>query len=76
MAITTIDGKCIGSCVIGDYLILFTTSSSFDRIYKVSKPTNNSSNVIRLFRGHLNFNELNKIQTLPFYENENIQKVY
>ena len=76
MATINILGKCIGSCVIDSYLILFTTDSSFDRIYKVFNPNSNESNVILLFRGHLKFNENNKIQALPFYENESIQKVY
>jgi hypothetical protein len=76
----TLYGSPIGSCVIGDYLILFTTDveNSVDRIYKIFNPMENQylSDVILLFKGSLNFNISNKIQTLPFYENENIQKVY
>jgi hypothetical protein len=70
-------GKTIGSCVINEYLILFTTDSSSDRIYKI-KPPNDSgvSDVVKLAELDLNFNESNKIQTLPFYENESVQKVY
>lgn len=72
-----ITGKTIGSCVINEYLILFTTDDSYDRIYKI-KPPNDSgvSDVVKLAELNLNFNESNKIQTLPFYENESVQKVY
>lgn len=70
-------GKTIGSCVINECLILFTTDNSSDRIYKI-KPPNSSgiSDVIKLFDGDLKFNLSSKIQTLAFYENESIQKVY
>jgi hypothetical protein len=72
-----IRGITIGTSVINDNLILFTTDNGTDRIYKI-KPPNESgvSDVIRLYDGSLNFSINNKIKTLPFYENENIQKVY
>jgi hypothetical protein len=74
----TLYGSPIGSCVIGDFLILFTTDidGSVDRIYKIFKPTDSLSDTVLLFQGNLNFSLSNKIQTLPFYENNNIQKVY
>lgn len=72
-----ITGKTIGSCVINEYLILFTHDESSDRIYKIKPPNDNGeSDVILLAELNLNFNESNKIQTLPFYENESVQKVY
>lgn len=82
MEYATIIGKCLGTCVINNFLIMFTHDSSvepgIDRIYKVDNPSNNLSNSIKLFEGNLNFidDDNNKIQTLPFYENESIQKVY
>lgn len=70
-------GKTIGSCVINECLILFTTDDSSDRIYKIKPPNSDGiSDVIKLFDGDLKFNIYSKIQTLPFYENESIQKVY
>ena len=70
-------GYTIGSCVINDQLILFTTDEGHDRIYKIRPPGYSGvSDFIVLFDGNLNFSRSSKIQTLPFYENENIQKVY
>ena len=71
-------GKCLGTCVINNFLIIFTHELNIDRIYKISKPENNSSKTIQLFSGNLNFidDDNHKIQTLPFYENDSIQKVY
>lgn len=80
MATINIRGKTLGSCVIGDSLILFTHESGADRIYKLNKPDESTSisNGIILFEGDLNFIDDGKhlIQTLPFFENENVQKVY
>ena len=73
-----IRGKTLGSCVLNDFLVLFTHDESADRIYRMGKPDGISkiSNTVVLFEGNLNFSNNNKIQTLPFYENESIQKVY
>ncbi len=77
----TIQGKTLGTCVINDFLVLFTHEPGIDRIYKVSNPVNNDSQTILLFQGDLGMydtvNDKNvKVQTLPFYEGESIQKVY
>jgi hypothetical protein len=69
-------GIDIGSCVIGDNLIVFTTDSGVDRIYKIREPDSYISDVIMLYEGNLNFSKDNPIQTLGTIENENIQKVY
>ncbi len=70
-------GICIGTCVINNYLIVFTSDNGTDRIYKVKPPNSNGeSDIIKLYEGSLNFSIDSKIKTLPFYENENIQKVY
>lgn len=80
MAIINIRGKTLGSCVINEFLILFTHESGIDRIYKVHQPASDTkiSDTIMLFSGNLGFvdDENHLIQTLPFYENESIQKVY
>ena len=70
-------GTTLGSCVINDQLILFTTREDSDRIYKIKPPNSTGeSESILLFNGDLNFSKDNKIKTLPFYENEFVQKVY
>ena len=78
-----ISGKCIGTCVLNKYLILFTTDSTLnisvgrDRIYKVELSNDDISYLITLlYKGTLFFDQNSTIQTLPFYENETIQKVY
>jgi len=73
-----INGKVLGTCVINDYLVLFTKSSidNYDRIYLASKPVLNISATSLLFYGDLNFDINSKIQTLPYFENEFVQKVY
>ena len=52
-----INGISIGTCVINDNLILFTTDNGTDRIYKVKPPNENGeSDVVKLYSGNLNFN--------------------
>ena len=77
----TIIGETLGYAVLNKYLVLFT---------KWIDPTNNLNTVDYIFRiefsdkfvlttlyyGNLGFNINNPIETLPIYENEDIQKVY
>lgn len=80
MPTITIRGKTLGTCVINEFLILFTHESGVDRIYKVNRPNSVTgiSNITKLVEENLSFvdDENHLIQTLPFYENESIQKVY
>lgn len=77
----TIEGTVIGQAVIDNELILFTadTTSNIkdkeDKIYKIKINGDNLEGQI-LFRGNLNFNPKYPIETLVFYENEDIKKVY
>ena len=73
-----LQGLCLGTCAIDDKLIVFTHESpNVDRIYKiVYDSVTNSYLTVLLCRLNLGFNTDNKIQTLPFYENESVQKVY
>lgn len=79
--IDSIEGTVIGKAVIDNELILFTadTASNIkdkeDKIYKIKINGNNLEGQI-LFRGNLNFNPKYPIETLVFYENEDIKKVY
>lgn len=58
-------------------LYLNNIGTSVDHIYKLNNSTGSSTPTLtELYNGNLNFNLSNKIQTLPFYENESIQKVY
>lgn len=78
--IDSIKGVVIGEATIDDELILFTTSimstiNKRDRIYKIKLNGDNLDGQI-LFEGNLSFNPKYPIETLIFYENEYIKKVY
>lgn len=78
--IDSINGVVIGEATIDDELILFTTNiistiNKRDRIYKIKLNGDNLDGQI-LFEGDLNFNPTYPIETLIFYENEYIKKVY
>lgn len=73
----TISGTIIGTAVLNNVLVLFTTGSSTDRIYKLVFTNNyNTVTSYKLFEGSLQFDVTKPIETLPIYENEQIQKVY
>lgn len=67
------DESYIGHVTIGDYLILLTTKTKEDRIYRISLDTKTK---IILYKGNLNFNSEYPAQMLSDYESELIQKVY
>ena len=71
----TIEGTVIGQAIIDDQLILFSTSTSTDKIYKIWIE-NDLFKGIELFSGNLNFNPKYPIETISSYENDNIKKVY
>lgn len=79
--IDSIKGVVIGEATIDDELILFTTdiispiNDKRDRIYKIKLNGDNLDGQV-LFEGNLNFNPTYPIETLIFYENEYIKKVY
>ena len=68
-------GKCIGYCNIGDYVVFFTTNTQVsyksDYIYLYS-----FGKLDVLYNGNLNFSEDYPIESLGFYESEDVQKVY
>lgn len=71
-------GSYLGHCVITDYLVLFTRdgSNKKDYIYRVDL---NSHEVIPLYDstyGNLDFDFDYPIETMPYFENNLIQKVY
>lgn len=68
----SIVGTCIGHCVVNDYIVLFTTQSGIDRIYKIDKDFIQTL----LFTGSLNFSIDNPISCIGNYEGESNVKVY
>lgn len=71
----TLKGDAIGYAVVKDILIIFTHGSQGDTIYKVYKEEGVIKGV-ELYNGNLNLDNDHPIETLSFYENENIIKVY
>lgn len=84
--VETMNGKYLGHCIIGKYLIVFTHCESTvaeeagDYIYKIEiVPQEEGSNIscIPIFKGgNLNFEYDHPIETIGWYESEDIQKVY
>lgn len=75
---TSIKGQYLGHCILGKYLVLFTTGNE-DNIYRLelSLAGNNPTFTGKLlYHGSLGFNPSNPIECLPYYESEDIQKVY
>ena len=73
----SIFGAYLGHAVINDYLVLFTKSSTTDYIYVFTydDAINTLTGNIK-YEGDLNFSLEHPIETLPYYESEEIQKVY
>lgn len=67
-----IKGVYLGKAIIGKYLIVFTTGTEYDYIYRIIP----GEECEVLYRGHLNFDTEHPIETLPWYESDDIQKVY
>lgn len=69
-------GTPIGHATINNNYIIFTTGDTTtegkpDHIYKV-----NNSGISSIYNGDLNFDSSYPLETLVYYENEDIQKVY
>lgn len=83
---TTLAGTPIGTAIISNKLVLFTTtndsegtSSSEDDYIYLLEYTNKEEGIMHcteLFHGALNFSTLHPIETLVSFESQNIQKVY
>lgn len=71
----TIKGRTIGYCTLGNYLTLFTIKDSIDYIYRIDLSTE-PCHVKEIYHGDLGFSFDWPIETLGYYENEKIQKVY
>lgn len=72
----SIEGECIGRCVLGKYLVLFTVSGNVSRIYRLNVSDSESFESLLLYSGDLGFDRSHPIECLGIVETENIQKVY
>lgn len=72
-----IRGSYVGHCVVGDYLVVFTASTSVKEnfIYRLER-NENSWNSSIIYRGNLDMDVEHPAQTLGIYEGELVQKVY
>lgn len=70
------NGSYVGHCVLGKYLVVFTSSSFSDTIYRINKNEDGTYTQIDLFSGKLGLNKKCPIETLGIYETEFVQKVY
>lgn len=70
-------GVYVGHAIANDYLIVFTKSETNDYIFKIIINEDKVEGSI-LFEGDLGFysNNIESIETLFYYESEDIQKVY
>ena len=78
---TQIKGRPLGYALLKDYIVLFTNDSTkIDRIYRLELFGNDSTPLcirgVILYEGSLNFEFVDYIDTLPFFESDKIQKVY
>ncbi len=71
-------GIVLGYAILNKQLVLFTHQSvGSDYIYKITyNPIGNTYESAILLHGDLGFRLDSYFETLPVYENENIQKVY
>ena len=74
-SVVTLQGTVIGYNVLNNYLTLFTTDNTTDRIYRLERK-GDYFECVTLYTGSLGFSTLNPIENIGVYENENIQKVY
>ena len=70
-----LEGTFLGSCNINKYIVVFTTSSEKDFIYRLSVEDNYITSYL-LYEGDLNFDVNNPIDAIGYYESEEVQKVY
>lgn len=71
----TFQGTVIGYNVLNNYLTLFTTDNTIDRIYRLERK-DSYFECTPLYTGSLDFNTSYPIESVGVYENEDIQKVY
>lgn len=72
-----IPGIYLGHAILNEYLVLFTTTKRDDYIlvFTYDNSTSTLSGEIK-YQGNLGFKDIESIECLPYYESEDIQKVY
>ena len=84
VSVPNIVGDLVGYSIVNSYLVLFThrSESPYDHIYRIKMPdmgapvSISANDVFTVFSGNANFDLEHPIQTLPIFENDNLQKVY
>ena len=71
----TLSGVPIGLALIKDTAVVFTTGD-YDYIYKLSTDNNDNLSLQEIYKGDLNFDYNHPIETLVYYESDDVQKVY
>ena len=78
-------GELIGWNTLGNHIILFTTGTEgpqsdespyTDHIFRVDLESNGSFTLVNLYNGELGFSIENPIESVVYYETEDIQKIY
>lgn len=78
LAKVSLDGKYVGHCVVGRYLVVFTDDNKDCYIYRIEKDKNGFKTIILFQQSDWEdkWNEDYPVQTIGLYETELIQKVY
>ena len=71
----TIEGSYLGHAILNDTLVLFTHSDRQDWIWKFEYKDDELNGKL-LYEGQLGFDLNHPIETLAYYENKDVQKVY
>lgn len=75
----TLEGTFLGSCVLNEYIVIFTSlqQHNINYIYRINYDySNDDFNVNILYQGNLNFDLEHPIEAIGYYESEEVQKVY
>lgn len=70
-----LEGNFVGYSVLDPYLILFTQNNDVTSIYRL-KYVDDGFEYLLLYHGSLGLKTTSPIESLPIYENEDLQKVY
>lgn len=70
-----IEGEFVGYSVLDPYLVIFTQLGEDSFIYRL-KYTDEGFEYLLLFQGQLGLKATSPLESLPVYENEDLQKVY
>lgn len=75
LSLDNITGQYVGHIVVGQYLVLFTTTNSTSYIYRIQQKNDSLKQVV-LYKGAKIFSINNPIEAICDIEGEYVQKVY